>query len=341
MTTSKQLIRSIIEHDHPHRIGHSFSKKSDDFYHIGAARFVSSPDQELLSDWGRHEELLAQAPGFRGDVRRDPFGNIYGRLEGKSKGECVRGALQGGWEMLDGYELPHIDMSHYDNLMQRKLREEEKFVTAGFPLSVFSNLRDARLMGNALVDTLAEPENVEAFLHKIRERSFQIIEGLGRAGCDAIMMADDWGTQDRTFISPASFREVFKPTYRIIADAVHLSGMKFILHSCGYIYAFIEDLIDAGIDVFQFDQIELYGTERLAKEFGSRATFFSPVDIQKVLPTGDRAYIEKTALEMVNNFKSICQGSLIVKDYPSYGDIDVQEEWADWAREVVLQNSEI
>ena len=41
----------------------------------------------------------------------------------------------------------------------------------------------------------------------------------------------------------------------------------------------------------------------LAKEFAHRVTFYSPVDIQKVLPTGDRAFIERRTLEMCNLFR--------------------------------------
>ena len=116
--------------------------------------------------------------------------------------------------------------------------------------------------------------------------------------------------------------------------------MKVFMHSCGYIYGFIDDLIDAGIDVFQFDQPDAYPAEVLAKEFGSRAVFHSPVDIQKVLPSGDRGIIEQRAEEMCRIFAE-AGGCWIAKDYPSYGDIGVDEEWATWARNVIVANSKL
>ena len=339
---SKELITRVIEHNKPERIGFDFLKSANDFYFIPAARFVPAhKDRTHLKTWGKHPELLQKVPHFNGEVCEDCYGNIYGRFEGKTKGECIKGAIQDGWELLGQYTIPQIDRKYYDELSEKEFSKSEKFVTAAFPFSVFSNLRDARLMDNALVDTITEPENIQKFLNKICERSLQIIEGLGKTNCNGIFMCDDWGTQNRTFISPLSFRTIFKPAYKTIADAAHCNNMKFILHSCGYIYDFMNDLIDAGIDVFQFDQIELYGCDKLARDFGDRTTFYSPIDIQKVLPTGNREYIEKTALEMVNSFKSICHGSLIVKDYPSYRDINVKEEWADWARNVVLKNCQL
>ena len=337
---SKDIINRIIEHRHAPRIGHAFSKSSSDITMISACEFAAPANPELL-EWGRHKSLTALVPQFDGEVRLDAFGNIYGRLDGKTKGECIKGALTDGWDGLDSFSLPEIDPKYFRFLVRNDFPSDDKYILAGLPFGVFSTLRDVRLMDNALTDVLLEKENVSLFLEKIVERTFRVIDGLSIAGCDAVIIYDDWGTQDRTFISPDSFRELFKPVYMRIADRLHENGMKFFLHSCGYNYVIIPDLIEAGIDVFQFDQPEIYGCELLAREFGSRVTFFSPVDVQTVLPTGDRELIERKTLEMVNAFKTICGGSLIVKDYPDYPDINVEEEWADWARNVVVANSAI
>ncbi len=34
-------------------------------------------------------------------------------------------------------------------------------------------------------------------------------------------------------------------------------------------------------------------------------------------------------------------GGWIAKDYPSYGDIGVEKEWAKWAEDVIVKNSAI
>ncbi len=124
--------------------------------------------------------------------------------------------------------------------------------------------------------------------------------------------------------------------YKAVADKLHGYGMHLLVHSCGYNYAFMEDFIDAGIDLLQFDQLGAYGYKRMADEFAGRVTFWSPLDIQMTLPTGDRALIESEALKMVQAFKG--KGSLILKDYPSLEDIGVKEEWASWARNVFNAN---
>jgi len=337
--TSKELIKRIINRDSPERFGHEFSQKSNDTSWTGFHLKAPASADPQLSHWGRHESLLAEVPHFDGEVFKDFFGNIHGRLDGITKGECVKGALQDGWEKFDSYELPQPDPAFYDELLARNLHASEKYIVIGFPFSVFSTLRDVRLMPNALMDVLAEPDNVKLFLEKITTAADAIIPRLAAVGADAIIIADDWGIQDRTFIGVQPFCELFAPAYKKIADTLHDNGMHFMMHSCGKILDFIRPLIDAGVDVFQFDQPEVYGTKFLAEQFGAEVTFNCPVDIQKVLPTGDREFIEAKALEMVDNFRTICGGSLIVKDYPSYGDIGVKEEWATWARDIVLANS--
>ena len=59
-----------------------------------------------------------------------------------------------------------------------------------------------------------------------------------------------------------------------------------------------------------------------------------------MLSTGDRAFIESTALNMCNVFREN-GGHLIAKDYPSYNDIGVELEWARWAMDVIVSHSEL
>ena len=96
-------------------------------------------------------------------------------------------------------------------------------------------------------------------------------------------------------------------------------------------------IIEIGVDVFQFDQPELHGSEFLAKNYGDKATFYSPVDAQMIMPTGDRKIIEEGAMRMVNAFKSV-GGGLIAMDYGNWQDLNVLPEWQQWARDVIINN---
>ena len=329
--TSKEIIRRVITFDAPPRMGLTFNAPYfSDIRWISAGKLVNRTF-DVYAEWGRHPELLSSVPDFEGEVRADSFGNIYGRLEGKTKGECIKGALQDGWELADCLELPVLEDDEAPP-------PSDAFSICG-SVSIFSTLRDIRRIDSALTDTILEPERVAAFLERVKTLSLTMVRAAAKCGADGIQMADDWGTQIATLISPAVFRKLFKPVYRAIAEEIHRNGMLFLLHSCGCIDAFIEDLIDAGIDVLQLDQPELMGVEYLGKTYGGRVSFWCPVDIQKIMATGNRTLIEDGARRMTDALYR--GGGFIAKDYSAWQDIDVADEWAGWARDVFLKRADM
>lgn len=331
---SKEIIKRLIAHDEPPRLGYHFRNQAD-LKSIASRINIDLPDNPY-DKWGMYPEL-SELSGFKGETRRDMFGNIYGRFEGKTKGECVYGTIQ-DWDDYT-FELPKFDPNYRETLLKMDLASNEKFIIAS-GMSIFSNLRDARLMTNALMDTIEYPEKVIEFVNIIADHEVEVIRSIAGCGIDGWFFGDDLGMQNTTFISPDIFRDLFKSAYKKVADAAHDAGMSVMMHSCGYNYCLMEDLIDAGIDVFQFDQPDAYPSEVLAKEFANRVVFYSPVDIQKVLPTGDREFIEHRAKEMCDLFRA-AGGGWIAKDYPNYGDIGVKPEWAAWAQDIIVQNSKI
>ena len=335
--TSKEIIRRVIRHRQPPRIGWDFhDSRYCDLRWANPVQLVNAAAAQL-QEFGDHEALKARAD-FHGEVRLDAYGNIIGRLNGRTKGECVLGALEEDWSLLEDYRFPEIDMAHAERVKAQNLAASDQYVLCGLPLGVFSTLRDLRKMSNALMDTVAEPEMVEAYMDRFAPWAVRQVHLAADAGVDGIILADDWGMQFSPFISPDSFRSLFKPVYRKLADACHERDIDFHLHSCGFVLPLVDDMIDAGVDVFQFDQPEAAGSRLWAEQYSDRAAFYCPVDIQKVMPTGDRELIEFTALEMVNTFKR-CGGALIAKDYPTWHDIDVDETWARWAMDVITAHS--
>ncbi len=337
--TSKEIIRRNIEYKNPPRVGFDFNPPhKKDIRWVPAVKLVN-PKTAAYRTWGLYPEVKELVPNFGGEVNVNVFGNIYGRLKHDSNGECIKGALEDNFDAVDSFIMPDFDENYKKELREMKLHESDQFILGTSPVSVFSTFRDLRLMSNALTDILIEKENTKKLMDKILAYLLEIAEGCKGLGFDALIIYDDWGMQHSTFISPQSFREFFKPMYAAIAKCLHAADMKLFIHSCGLVTDFMEDFIDAGVDVMQFDQPEVYGSHVLAERYGKRIAFHCPVDIQKIMATGDRRIIEDAALHMVKAFKDTCGGGLIVKDYPTWNDINVALEWADWAREVVYQNA--
>jgi hypothetical protein len=336
--TGKEIINRILAHDHPPRIGVDFLENNpSDFLYAPTAHLVM-PGVAHWEGWNQDPALLAMVPGFSGEVSMSAMGNIYGRLNGKTKGECIKGALQEGWEKLESFTLPLIDEEEDRRIEAAGYGKSDKFVLGTLPFAVFSSLRDGRHMDNALMDTLLEPDMVCLFLDKVMDLTVKILDRAQKNGLDGIMITDDLGMQHALFFNPGTFRTLFKPYYKKLAGEIHERGMKFFVHSCGLVYEIVGDFIEAGVDVFQFDQPELSGSAVWAGEFGDKAAFYCPVDIQKIMSTGNRQIIEEGAFNMVARFKEH-GGSLIAKDYPTWEDLNVPPEWQQWARDVILANA--
>ena len=190
-----------------------------------------------------------------------------------------------------------------------------------------------------LANLLLEPD----FLARVHDRIESILADMVRnyaaAGCDCVMFGEDWGTQQHLLISPALFRREFLPRFERLCAVAHASGLRVFMHSCGQIEQVVPWLIDAGIDLFQFDQPELHGLDllashqrRLSQRLGASAkvTYMCPVDIQKVLQTRDEKVIRAKAREMLDKLWQ-GRGGFIADCYGDNASIGLEPEVQGWA----------
>jgi uroporphyrinogen decarboxylase len=269
----------------------------------------------------------------------DEWGNLWMRMkEGAIKGEIFRPAIT-DWRQLPDLRLP--DYSHPDCAAEMNAlfsQPTDKYKLASIGGWVFDNARYLRKMEVYFADMALYPDEV-CRMHEAVARVYeQKIHLAGRAGADGIVIGEDMGTQTGLLFSPKMFRFYFKEMYTRLLSLAHEYGMRVFMHSCGQNWAIVPDLLDAGVDVFQFDQPALYDMPRLAALLRERkAALWSPVDIQKILPTGDRQLIESGARYMIDVF----EGGLICKNYPDLPGIGVQEEWDDWAYAAICERAGI
>ena len=245
----------------------------------------------------------------------DEWGNTWGRLEGITKGEVTHGVVEEDWSLLDDYEFPQTDDPElYVGAKERckELHKEGYFVLGGSNWP-FNAARYLRRMENFLADVAGEPQKVRDLLDRVADVCEAEIHGMASAGVDGIMSGEDWGTQDRLLVSPKSFRELFKPVFKRLCAAAHSHGLSVWFHSCGYVRDVIGDWLEVGIDVCQFDQLELHGIDFLAENFGGEMHFYSPVDIQSTLQTEDIPTIQAAAREYVD--KLAAKGGGFVPGY--------------------------
>jgi hypothetical protein len=81
-------------------------------------------------------------------------------------------------------------------------------------------------------------------LGALADYKIRLIERLDHvADLDMVFYGDDWGTPDRLFLRPDTWRQIIRPHTERIYDAMKRRSLLSNQHSCGKIEAIFEDLV--------------------------------------------------------------------------------------------------
>ncbi len=317
--TPREIIRRNLEGLDAPRIGMNFSGGRWNDFTGGGASASASWTPRRWTDGGV-------------EYYDDEWGNLWHRLVGMSSGGEIHTPALADWSALETYRLPDLDaLERYEAARAAFAAEGERFRMGWLPGFPFAICRYLRKMEVYFQDLATDPELIERLHGMVADLLERVIIRLADAGADGIFFCEDWGVQNRLLISPAMFRRLYKPHFARLCGAARSRGMHVFMHSCGWVWDILPDLAEVGVSAMQFDQPALCGLEALSGRFHELGlALHAPVDIQKVMPTGDRALIEGGAQEMLRLF----EGRLIAKDYPDLHGIGVAPEWDGWAYDV-------
>ena len=116
----------------------------------------------------------------------------------------------------------------------------------------------------------------------------------------------DFGTQNSSFCSVATFREMWLPYYKQVNDWVHANtNWKTFKHSCGAVDKFIPQFIEAGFDILNPVQCSAAGMdpEHLKSAYGASLVFWGGgIDTQQTLPFGTPEQVREQVLRRCEVF---------------------------------------
>jgi uroporphyrinogen decarboxylase len=140
----------------------------------------------------------------------------------------------------------------------------------------------------ALVD---QPDLVEAVIQRVAGCIYAVVEDLmDEETIGGIFMGDDLGYASGTIISPRILREKFLPHTRRVVDLVHRAGKLFVFHSCGDMYAVMDDLCDMGIDAKHSFEDKILPVEQVYEQWSDRVALVGGVDMH-LLAAGDEEQV--------------------------------------------------
>jgi len=148
----------------------------------------------------------------------------------------------------------------------------------------FERLHALMGMTGALTALVTDPEECYEFFGAMADYKIAYFRKIAQYyPVDVINAHDDFGTNDRMFMSPEAWRRLLKPHLKRIVDAVHDMGLIYQHHSCGYIEPIIGDLAEIGVD--GIDTLQACNThlKELKAQYGSQITFCGGFNTNGVL----------------------------------------------------------
>lgn len=315
--TSYEIVYRTLEFSDPERVARSF-QPSDFVSARPTVRSYATAWQEIGG--GRWEHI-------------DEWGNTWGRVDPTSKGEVIRGIFD-NFSNLSKYVFPDYSRAEdYESVREKRVAFPDKWLIGSLPGFTFNIARKMRRLEQYLMDLLIERDTICQLHDQIDAVLLDMIRNYAEAGVDSVMFPEDWGTQIQMLISPDLWREEFFPRFQTLCDTAHACNIRVFMHSCGQISAIVPDLIEAGIDVLQFDQPDLHGIETLAAyQEDAKITFWCPVDIQTTLQSQNEDRIREKAREMLDKLWQ-GRGGFIAGFYGDNASIGLDPKWQEIACE--------
>lgn len=320
---AREIVKRTLEYTAPERVARTFPIAA-----LGGSDFANSSctAKTYATSW----DNLGQGRW----ERSDEWGNTWGRIDATSKGEVTRGVLA-DWDDLKTYTFPDFNnASDYDSVRKQRETEPDKWLIGNLPGFTFNIARKMRKFDQYLMDILLEPERISMLHDRVDACIEAMIINYAEAGVDSVMFPEDWGTQNRTLISPKLWYDMFFPRFKRLCNTAHNCGIKVFMHSCGQIEPIVPGLIEAGVDLLQFDQPDLHGIDILAgHQQNARITFWCPLDIQITLQTCNKAVIQEKAREMLDKLWK-GRGGYIAGYYSDNASIGLDPKWQRYACDI-------
>ncbi len=278
--------------------------------------------------------------GFNVEVAED--GNLYQYPQGdRSLSPSGRMPADGFYhdaiERQEPYDPESLDPDEWVQDMYHVYTDEELCLLEERATSLYENTTRAiigNFAGTSFGDiayvpgvSIPEPKGIRsvadwymatllypAYVRGIFERQLEIAmqnlklykEAVGEKIAAIFVSGTDFGAQKGSFISPQTYRDLFKPFHKTINDWVHEhTNWKTFYHSCGSMVDLYDDFVEAGVDIVNPVQISAEGMDpcKLKDRWGDDLVFWGGgIDTQHVLPFGSPEEIEEQVRENVRVF---------------------------------------
>ena len=264
-------------------------------------------DQEALKDLLESHKLLFPdykrqegkvVPKYALNARAaepytDPWGCVWETTDDGITGS-VHGHPLESWDSFASYKAPCPEKTDgtypldWEKVAENvsESREEGKIVSLGLPHGhTYLRLQDIRGYENLTFDMVEEDPNMVRLIGMVSDFNYSLVTKYLSLNPDIFGYAEDLGMQVGPMISPEHFRKYIKPVYRRIMKPALENGCIVQMHSDGDIRTLADDLVEAGVQILNLQDL-VNGIDWIAAKFAGKVCIEIDLDRQSVTPFG-------------------------------------------------------
>jgi uroporphyrinogen decarboxylase len=213
------------------------------------------------------------------------------------------------FEKYPWLEVPELYFKKY-SLQFKKLREhmpQGMKAVGGAGNGIFECVQDIVGYTDLCYISVDDPDLYKDLFKKVGDTNTKIWERLLKEYGDiycVFRFGDDLGFKSTTLLSSKDIRENVIPQYKKIIDLVHSYHKPFLLHSCGFIFDVMDDIIDiAKIDAKHSNEDQIAPFPIWVEKYGDRIGNFGGIDTDAVC-TLNKSEMKEYILNVINQ----CEG---------------------------------
>lgn len=178
----------------------------------------------------------------------------------------------------------------------------------------FLRLLDLHGYEAVMMDMADGEPHLWQLLQMLEEFNLELLRRFIRLQPDIIGVPEDLGMQDRLMISPSHYRKYIKPSYMKMTSLIKQNGILVHEHTDGYMMQIVDDLIEAGGDILNLQDL-VNGIDNIARTLKGRLAIDLDIDRQSITVRGTPKDIDDHIRECVVKLGSP-QGGLALAYQP-------------------------
>jgi len=226
---------------------------------------------------------------------------------------------------LDAFAWPDPDAKDLLEMAHKAISAQgtEYFVVPNFGMCLYERAWSLRGFDALLMDMADRPEWVEQLFDRITDLQVRLAKRFIAAGVDGGYFGDDYGAQRSMLFSPRTWRKLVKPRLAQMFAPFIEAGLPVILHSDGDIKAILPDLVEIGLTTLNPVQPEVLDHAWLAREYGSKLSFYGGISTQSVMPQENPELVRLATIECAHSLAPNGTGLILGPSHRMQSDIPV------------------